>query len=483
MRRDQSQLPIVTLPLFGSRVYVVFSVPIIQSIQKQHKLFAFQPIQAKFSTKLCGASKDAYKILRRHIHEENGEFGTIYGVMHHALCPGKFLDEMNFISSERVRSSIDGIRPGTNIKLGEWLRHHVTLATTDAVYGPHNPFREKEVENAFWAFDEAIPGLIFLPQCVSRQWVRNRKVVADAFRHYFLHGYHEYASALLKDFYQAECSYGFSLSDRSLFETGHAIATLDNTYTAVFWLIFYVFSSSSALQKIRHEVASIITASVGKVDGKRTARHVVDITKVNSHCPFLVSTFKETMRLHGIGISIRQVCKDTILDNTYCLKKGAMIIMPTISVHTDSRIWGPDALSFKYDRFFPDKATTTRGNKVSPAAFRSFGGGTTMCPGRHFATTQIMVWISILVMRYNIEPTSGSWNKPAAGKPNMANAIMRPDHDIEVNFNPRDYYSDGIWEVKVANPDEISISTTDSGVVGDRTVQWKLYASHESQGA
>ncbi len=63
------------------------------------------------------------------------------------------------------------------------------------------------------------------------------------------------------------------------------------------------------------------------------------------------------MRLHSAGISLREVRKDTILDSTYCLKKGAMIVMPTISIHTDSRIWGPDALSFKHDRFLFDEAT------------------------------------------------------------------------------------------------------------------------------
>lgn len=152
--RNKCGLPIVTLPLPGSRVYVVFSVPTIQSVQKQHKTLAFQPIQAKFSTKLCGTSKEAYRILEKDMDPENGQYGNIYVAMHRALNPGEILDELNRVTIDRVCEFVDRIQPNsgqsTELGLVEWLRHHVTLATTDAVYGPHNPFRDANVESAFW---------------------------------------------------------------------------------------------------------------------------------------------------------------------------------------------------------------------------------------------------------------------------------------------------------------------------------------------
>ena len=36
------------------------------------------------------------------------------------------------------------------VRLSEWLRDSVTAATTDSDYGPHNPFKEKDVVDAFW---------------------------------------------------------------------------------------------------------------------------------------------------------------------------------------------------------------------------------------------------------------------------------------------------------------------------------------------
>ncbi|KAI1290680.1 cytochrome P450 [Xylaria venustula] len=302
------------------------------------------------------------------------------------------------------------------------------------------------------AYEKGITNLFLLPQCFSPKATRNRKFVADAFQQYFQHGHHEYASGLIKNFYATECAYGYSLSDRARFEVGNAMGILENTYSAVFWVVFHVFSNPGVLLRVREEVADMVTTTITTTDSKQRCRHELDMTKLKSHCPFLVSTFKETMRLHSAGVSIREVCRETVLDHTYRLRKGALVIMPTIAVHTDPDVWGLDALSFNYERFLPEKSnksnSSTPKEKVSPAAFRTFGGGTTLCPGRHLATAQIMVWISMLVMRFDLEPVSGCWERPGDGQSNMANVIMRPDRDDEVRFNPREYFNDGIWDVR-----------------------------------
>ncbi|KAI0377025.1 cytochrome P450 [Hypomontagnella monticulosa] len=463
--RNQCSQPIVTLPMLGSRVYVVFSVPVIQAIQKESKALAFQPIQARFSVRLCGASRQAYRILQRDM-ECDGEYGNIYTAMHRALAPGESLNDMSRVMIGRVREFVEGIPSKSTVRLDEWLRHHVTQATTDAVYGPHNPFRDLRVERAFWEFERTIPQLIFLPSWLARRGARNRKVVADAFEEYFFRGQHEEASDLVRDFYESECSYGFSLSDRARFEVGLAVANLANTYAAVFWMAFYVFSNPAVLEEIRREVSSIIKVVVdGPDDGSpqengAKQRRVLDMTKVNSYCPLLVSTFRESIRLHSVGISLREVCRDTVVSDAYLLKKGATVLMPTIAIHTDPRIWGADVLSFRHDRFLnPEKRGGSRGDRVSAAAFRSFGGGTTLCPGRHFATTQILVWICLLVLRFDMRPTSGHWAQPKTEKSNLANVIMRPDDDIEVELTSRGIYEDTDMDVRITSQ-EAMLSVT-----------------------
>jgi cytochrome P450 len=56
-----------------------------------------------------------------------------------------------------------------------------------------------------------------------------------------------------------------------------------------------------------------------------------------------------------------------------------------------------------------DRKTTTNTIKdnsatgaAHPAAFRAFGGGKTLCPGRHFATTSIQALVALLVTKFDI---------------------------------------------------------------------------------
>lgn len=36
------------------------------------------------------------------------------------------------------------------VGLMEWVRHAITIAATDAIYGERNPFRDRKVEEGFW---------------------------------------------------------------------------------------------------------------------------------------------------------------------------------------------------------------------------------------------------------------------------------------------------------------------------------------------
>jgi len=107
-------------------------------------------------------------------------------------------------------------------------------------------------------------------------------------------------------------------------------------------------------REIRRELSTIIFTAAN--NEKRSGRqHHVDMTKLNVHCPTLVSVFRETLRVHNAGISLRKVLKDTFISDTYHLRKDAIVLMPTRAIHTDNYIWGPDASSFNHRRFLPDR--------------------------------------------------------------------------------------------------------------------------------
>lgn len=74
-------------------------------------------------------------------------------VMHDTLSPGKDLG----LVADRVAthlwphlSSLEKIPNGGRVKLHCWLKHVICRASTDAVWGPKNPFRCPEFEDGFW---------------------------------------------------------------------------------------------------------------------------------------------------------------------------------------------------------------------------------------------------------------------------------------------------------------------------------------------
>lgn len=88
---------------------------------------------------------------------DEGDWGLSmesYPALKSALSPGAGLDAMHRAMIQNVAGSLDGLIPAgsarANIKLSEWLRNVVTIATTNSVYGPRNPFKNREIQDSFW---------------------------------------------------------------------------------------------------------------------------------------------------------------------------------------------------------------------------------------------------------------------------------------------------------------------------------------------
>jgi hypothetical protein len=55
---------------------------------------------------------------------------------------------MNHRAVDIVSVALDqlGSEPVTNIDLWKWVEHNISLATSGAIYGPMNPYRDPEIE-------------------------------------------------------------------------------------------------------------------------------------------------------------------------------------------------------------------------------------------------------------------------------------------------------------------------------------------------
>ncbi|KAI4113667.1 MAG: hypothetical protein LQ338_008137 [Usnochroma carphineum] len=230
---------------------------------------------------------------------------------------------------------------------------------------------------------------------------------------------------LVQNRYNTSIKNKIPVADIARYEVGGAIAVLVNTAPAVFWMLFYLFSRSIVLQECRSEVVTImsVTESPGYVT------RTLDITSIKQSCPILTSTFQEVLRQRTLGIQLRQVMQDTMLDDTYLLKKDATVVMPSRVVHSDPAVWGSDVEEFNHRRFTNDSKSQREAKKPTLKAFRAFGGGTTLCPGRHTATTEILATAVMMIIRYDLLPAEGRWVAPRTEKTNIAAVVMKPDTD------------------------------------------------------
>ena len=157
LNSDQTSLPIFSLAMPGTKIYVVTSLDLITLVQRQYKVLAFPPLEAQFAMAACASSAQANKIVNINVNGDDGDWGysmDFHKSMVSSLAPGAGLNGMNRVMIQNVAASIQKLDRGSgqSIRIGlvEWIRHETTMATTNAVYGPLNPFSDPKAEQAFW---------------------------------------------------------------------------------------------------------------------------------------------------------------------------------------------------------------------------------------------------------------------------------------------------------------------------------------------
>lgn len=170
----------------------------------------------------------------------------------------------------------------------------------------------------------------------------------------------------------------------------------------------------------------------------------IALEDIRTKCPILLSTFKETIRYRSLGTQVRVCLEDQLIDGRYLLKKGGIVVIPQLVQHTSVDAWGPDVKVFDHLRFVKGHAPAEHRKKINLTAFRAFGGGHTICPGRHFSSSEIIAFAALMVLQFDIEPirdgTDGSarWEEPTWANSPMVSTFHIPDEDFKVSVKPRD---------------------------------------------
>lgn len=253
------------------------------------------------------------------------------------------------------------------------------------------------------------------------------KLLIPAFERCFAENSHHQDSLLVQCLYKHDTDHGLRGRDVAATEIGQMIVSLTNSTAAAFWMIYHVFSDL-VLEDYRNEVEQLI-----HTDGSGIC--TVDLAKIKSVCPILLSTWQETLRYVHIGISARMVMKDIMFDNEYLLKKGATVMTTASVQHAEVSVWGPTVNTFDHGRFLRKPGE----KRTNPVAVRSFSGGAALCPGRHFFSTEVMTFTALLLLRFDLKPiaTDDNWLKPRKFVPVTSSTPTNKDK-LEVKIISRD---------------------------------------------
>ncbi|GAP82419.1 putative cytochrome P450 oxidoreductase [Rosellinia necatrix] len=439
--RDKYKQPIYTLRLPGSRLYIINDTSLIPIVQRQVRTLSISPIMVRIFSHFMGVSKQALDIMGSDPLEHHGFVHQITLETGKGLSPGPNLDELNANAVQILNASLGNLcakEAPTTVKLFDWASHEIMVATTNAVYGRRNPFKDPAVRSAYYTYEAGLITLItgFLPSILAREPLRARDILTNAFVKYFSEGgLDEGSSVYARNRYEYPSKLGVPLRDVAKMEAGGSIGLISNSMPATFWMLYHAFSDSNVLEDCRQEVA--------KACQEKDGQKYLDLAYIKNHCPILLSTMQEAFRFHSIGMSARTVVEDHLLDGKYLLKKGQTVLIPSTVQHASAPAWGANVDKFYHKRFVKEPGT----KKYDPVAFRAFGGGTTLCPGRHFASTEILAFTSAILLRFDIEPINGSWDTRGYKE---ANAAFRlPGQDLHVKLTPRDNKE---WKVFFSEP-------------------------------
>lgn len=277
-----------------------------------------------------------------------------------------------------------------------------------------------------------------------------REYLVQVFTKYYAEGNYKEGSAYIQRFTEHCINQQIPKDDIPRLLVGTVFNNVANTIPSAFWVIYRIFSDPDALEECRREVSQAVRPSDG---GNGTSESVLDLSLVLSSCPTLLSTYHEVFRHHGMANSVRVVSEDCKLPQPgdgsggggYRLRKGGLVMISARAQHSNPDVWGPDVEEFRHDRFIKQKDDGRP--RPNPVAFRGFGGGTTLCPGRHFATSEILLLAALLLLRFDVRPAEGEWVVPTTANSSQAEAVEQPDDDVEVVFVPRAEAAGRTWRV------------------------------------
>lgn len=451
----KSPKAIATIPMLNSKMYVVWSPKLIHAVMR-HKHMSMDNLIETFSQRIFGTSAETIERFKA-----GGGVHTIMSTAQKAALKGPHLADMNLKASGYYADALNDICKCKRTRKDDelhvpnvylWLRRHGTMATAEALYGRTNPLRQDpSLIDTLWEFEENLHYLIpgFMPKLFARTAYRNRTKLQAAFAKYYgaRMDHEKEVSGMIKVSAAEKRKLGLCTDELARLESGLLFAATTNTIPTLYWLFLNIWTRPDIIDAVRREVSGIVDVVSDSGGGLRKA--MVDITRLETGCPLLTSCYRETIRLGSQVVGSRVVQEDTLVTDddgtSYLLKRGIGVMWTARTLHRSPEVW-ENSDEFVPDRFMADATGSEKEEKERKQAYIPFGGGKHLCPGRNFAFTEILAFLSALALGFEVTGLRKGSIKPGGGR--ICDAIVKPPsmgEGVSITIQRREGWEDVEW--------------------------------------
>ncbi|XP_050215001.1 cytochrome P450 714A1-like [Mercurialis annua] len=191
---------------------------------------------------------------------------------------------------------------------------------------------------------------------------------------------------------------------KSLYFAGH-----DTTAISASWCLMLLALHPEWQSRIRAEVSQC--SDHGCLD-PNSLSNLKTVTMVT----------QESLRLFPpAGFVVREALEQVKIGNI-TIPKGVCTWTLISTLHRDPTIWGEDANKFNPERFADGVSKACK----YPQAYIPFGFGTRLCVGRHFATVELKIVISLIVSNFKLSLSPDYVHSP------VFRMLVEPQHGMQL---------------------------------------------------
>lgn len=187
------------------------------------------------------------------------------------------------------------------------------------------------------------------------------------------------------------------------------IAGFETTATALAWTLYALAGRPALAEQIHDELRLVLGGDPPELDSLK-------------RLPLTAAAINETMRLYPSVYHISREALDDDEFNGRSIPRGTNLLLSIFGMQRDPALW-TDADEFRPQRFLDDA--------WPKHAFMPFIVGKHTCIGNHFALTEMIIALAMIVQRYRLSLADP---RPVGMQ---ARITLAPDREISLRLEPR----------------------------------------------